>query len=450
MGERLREQALECTLHANAPAIPTRSHCLPQQPSTVLILTPSSFSVTSTAAPATAVDWARTSDGLQVIDHGTSALSALPDDPELVWVMPPQSVSWHRITLPKVPAARLRAVLDGLLEERLLSDTTELHFALEPGTKAGAAVWVAACHKAWLKRWVQALDDIGRPVTRIVPGLSPLAPTATSDGEAPDLTVHWAHHQSDQPWLASASATGVSCSPLMPQAGSALDITAPSPSAQVQWLAEPAVATQAEQCFDQRFTLLTLPDWLLRCAQTSWNLAQFDLSLSNSARRGQRMRQLWRELRTTPAWRSARWGLAALLAVQVIGLNAAAWQERRSLKEKREALGQILQNTFPDVKLVLDAPVQMQRELTNMRQSSGQLSTSDLEAMLSGIALASAEEPIAMSSIQFQRQGNGGEGHFTANGSGAALWPRLKPALQRAGWEGTIQDSRITLRPEQP
>ena len=96
------------------------------------------------------------------------------------------------------------------------------------------------------------------------------------------------------------------------------------------------------------------------------------------------------------------------------------------------------------------APVQMQRELTNMRQSSGQLSTSDLEAMLSGIALASAEEPIAMSSIQFQRQGNGGEGHFTANGSGATLWPRLKPALQRAGWEGTIQDSRITLRPEQP
>ncbi|HEY9096807.1 MAG TPA: type II secretion system protein GspL [Hydrogenophaga sp.] len=416
----------------------------------MLILTPSSFSVTSTPAPATAVDWARTSDGLQVIDHGTSALSALPTDAELVLVMPPQSVSWHQITLPKVPAARLRAVLDGLLEERLLSDTSELHFALAPGAKASAVVWVAACHKAWLKRWVQALEDVGRPVTRIVPGLSPLAPTETDEVEAPGVTLHWAHQQSDQPWLASASAEGVSCSPLVPQVGSALDITAPTPGAQVQWLAEPAVAAQAEQCFDLRFTLLTLPNWLLRCAQSDWNLAQFDLSLSNAARRGQRMRQLWRELRTAPGWRPARWGLVAMLAIQVIGLNAAAWQERRALKEKQQALGQILQTTFPNIQLVLDAPVQMQRELANMRQSNGQLSTADLEAMLSAIALAAAEEPVAMNSIQYQRQGNSGEGHFAAGGSGATLWPQLLPALQRAGWEATIQDNRITLRPAQP
>ena len=414
----------------------------------MLILTPSSFSVTGTPGSHTAVDWASSSDGQQVINHGTSALSALPADAEIVLVLPPQSVSWHRITLPKVPAARLRAVLDGLLEERLLSDTAEMHFALAPGAKAGASVWVAACHKGWVKSWIQALDESAHPVTRIVPGLSPLA---ASDAETPDLTVHWAHHHGDQAWMASTSAAGVSCAPLMPQAGAALAAMAPAgDGTQVQWLAEPATAALAEQCFDQRFTLLTLPNWLLRCAQSDWNLAQFDLSQSNSARRGQRMRQFWRELRSAPAWRPARWGLAALVAVQLIGVNVAAWQERRSLQTKQQALNQVLQTTFPNVTLVLDAPVQMQRELSSMRQASGQLATVDLEAMLSAIAKPSADEPAVLRSIQYQRQANGGEGQFSGDASAASAWPELQAALRRAGWATTVQDNSITLRPAQP
>lgn len=415
----------------------------------MLILTPSSFSVSGTPGPHTAVDWASSSDGQQVINHGTSALSALPADAETVLVLPPQSVSWHTVTLPKVPAARLRAVLDGLLEERLLSDTADLHFALAPGAKAGASVWVAACHKGWVKSWIQALDQSGHPVTRIVPGLSPLL--ASGGTETPDLIVHWAHHQTDQAWLASASAAGVSCTPLIPQVGAALATMAPvSETTQVQWLAEPVAAAQAEQCFDQRFTLLTLPDWLLRCAQSDWNLAQFDLSQSNSARRGQRLRQFWRELRSAPAWRPARWGLVALVAVQLIGVNAAAWQERRSLRSKQQSLSQVLQATFPDVKLVLDAPVQMQRELSNMRQARGQLSTGDLEAMLSAIAKASVEEPAVLRSIQYQRQANGGEGLFSGDASAATVWPKLQAALRRAGWDTAVQDNSITLSPAQP
>lgn len=416
----------------------------------MLILTPSSFSTTASAGPQAAVDWATSSDGRQVIDQGTSALSALPNDAELVLVLPPQSVSWHAIALPKVPAARMRAVLDGMLEERLLSDTAELHFALAPGAKAGSTVWVAACHKAWLRGWVQALDECGRPVTRIVPGLSPLASSPDEETNEPSPTLHWAHHQAEQAWLASASASGVSCTPLVPQAGAALNTLAPSENIHAQWFAEPAAAAQAEQCFDQRFTLLTLPNWLLRCAQSDWNLAQFDLKLSSGARRGQRLRQFWREWRSAPAWRPARWGLAALVAVQLVGINAAAWQERRALQAKQQALTEVLKTTFPNITLVLDAPVQMQRELANLRQSSGQLSALDLEAMLAAIAQASAEQPVVLRSLQYQRQGNGGEGQFVGDEAATRLWPKLEPALRRAGWDTTVQDAAITLRPAQP
>ena len=417
----------------------------------MLILTPASFSLTSAAGPGAAVDWATSANGQQLNDQGTGSVSALPAHDEVVFVLPPQAVSWHQITLPKVPASRLRAALDGMLEERVLNDTAELHFALAPGAKAGSAVWVAASHKAWVKGWVQALEAAGRPVTRIVPGWSPLMPTPGSPAAEPAL-LHWAHLQAGQPWLASATATGIGCIPLTPQSGAALAslLGQANEGSAVRWCAEPAAAALAEQCLDQRFELLTVPSWLLRCAQSDWNLAQFDLSLSTAARRGQRLRQRWRQWRSAPAWRAARWGLGMLVVVQILGLNAAAWQERNAIQTKQQALGHILKSSFPNVSLVLDAPVQMQRELSRMRQSSGQLSTSDLEAMLAGIAQASADNPVALSSIRYTGQVTGAEGRFSSADNGSSPWPALVDALQRAGWQATTDGITLTLRPGQP
>jgi general secretion pathway protein L len=193
--------------------------------------------------------------------------------------------------------------------------------------------------------------------------------------------VHWVHDSGGHAWLGSASAEGVRCLPL---AAIGHDRTS-AEDADAQWLADPAVAAQAEQALDRRLAPVPLHDWLLRVAQSDWNLAQFDLSLSSGARRGQRLRQGLRQFRTASAWRPARWGLAALLVAQLLGLNAAAWHERSSLDAKRQAVRQTLQQTFPNVTLVLDAPVQMQRELAQLQQAGGQLSGRDLEAMLSAL-----------------------------------------------------------------
>jgi general secretion pathway protein L len=336
----------------------------------VLILTPSDVSLAPADGPTAQLSWVRSGDGQQALEHGRCAASLLPAEAEVVLALPVRALSWHRLAVPKVAASRLRAVLEGLLEERLLSDTTELHFALEPGARPGQTLWVAACDKAWLRSWLQALEAAGRPVSRIVPMLWPTA-----------QAVHWVHDSGGHAWLASASAEGVRCLPL---AAIGHDRTgAEDPEA--QWLADPAVAAQAEQALDRRLAPVPLHNWLLRVAQSDWNLAQFDLSLSSSARRGQRLRQALRQFRTAPAWRPARWGLAALLVAQLLGLNVAAWHERSSLDAKRQAVRQTLQQTFPNVTLVLDAPLQMQRELAQLQQASGQLSGRDLEAMLSAL-----------------------------------------------------------------
>lgn len=256
----------------------------------MLIITPSAFSLTSAVAPSATLDWARSALGQHLDEHGNSAASLLPVDADVVLVLPPHAVSWHRIHLPKVPAAKLRAVLDGLLEERLLNDSPELHFALQPGARAGQSVWVAACHKAWLRSWLQVLDEAGHPVARIVPAFWPLS-SGADESAGTVAVLHWAHLQVGQPWLASASALGVCCIPLTaagPHIAAMLPATDGEGAPAARWMAEPATAAQAEQQLDQRFELMPQPDWLLRCAQTAWNLAQFDLRLSSGARRNQR------------------------------------------------------------------------------------------------------------------------------------------------------------------
>src|SRR5664280_2785029 len=68
-------------------------------------------------------------------------------------------VSWHRITLPKAPAARLRAALVGVLEEALLEDAESVHLAIAPLVAAGQTTWVAALDRAWLQDELAALQS---------------------------------------------------------------------------------------------------------------------------------------------------------------------------------------------------------------------------------------------------------------------------------------------------
>lgn len=433
----------------------------------MLIVTASDFSVAPAASHSAMLDWALSADGESVLDHGQCAAYLLPRDEDVVLVLPPRAVSWHRVSLPKVPQAKLRAVLDGLLEERVLSDTTELHYALEPGGRPGQTVWVAACARPWLQAWLQMLEGASRPVSRIVPSLWPLNPlTPASDASSADLgaepILHWAHDEGQQIWLATTCPMGVRCTPLrdsatstfgesafsglMPStAGPPVDIAMSDPHT-TRWLADPSVAALAERALGQRFDLVSRPSWLLQCAFSDWNLAQFDLSLSSGARRGQRWRRTFRRWRSAPAFRAARWGLAALVAVQLVGLNVTAWAERDALESKKAAVTRTLQQTFPHVTLVLDAPVQMQRELSQLLKQSGTLSPGDLENLLATIAQSSNEPRPFPTTVAY---GNN-EGRFGAWRGTEEAQLTLRQNLERSGWQVYLEGSDMLLRPASP
>ena len=131
-----------------------------------------------------------------------------------------------------------------------------------------------------------------------------------------------------------------------------------------------------------------------------WDLAQFDLASTGNTRLLKHASQVWAQWAGSTAWRPARWGLGVLLLAHLLGLNAWAFKERSALQAKSAEVRGLLQKTFPKVPVVVDAPVQMEREVATMRQASGAVSPRDLEPMLGAVA-ENAQTIRAPSAIEF-------------------------------------------------
>lgn len=336
--------------------------------------------------PATsATEWAFavSPDGRTLGDHGRAPAALLPQPrgpgAQVVAVVPVQALAWHRIELPKGIAPgmpRLRAALEGVLEELLLDDTDAVHLALEPGARGGERAWVAVCDRAWLRQCLQLLEAAGRGAGRIVPEFAP-------EG-TPSLVVLG---DAAQPVVVASRPEGVL---VLPLTAASLPLLPGLPE-DAPVLAEPAVAGAAEQALQRRVALQQAPQRWLQSARTRWDLAQFDFASSPRARALKKLAGGWGDLLRAPAWRPARWAALLLVAANLAGLHAWAWKERASLADKREAVRQTLRDTFPEVRVIVDAPVQMERQVAALRQQTGVPSARDLDALL--VALATVLPP---------------------------------------------------------
>lgn len=395
----------------------------------MLLLTPSA----TTDGPGPQIEWlwAQTTDGQRVGAHGQALASLLPTDSDTVLLVPPQVLSWHSVSVPKVPLSRLRAVLDGLLEDRLLDDAADMHFALAPGAKPGQTLWVAALRADWLRSALATLRASGHAAVRVAPLLWP----------QPELSLRAFEHNG-QTWLASAGPLGVACAPYLPETPpmawrqlllavtehTSTHATAAGEEAEVlpTCLSEPACAALAEAALSRPPELASSAEHLLRSAQGPWDLAQFEFSQSAQARGSHWLRDTARALLHAPAWRPARWGLVALLLLQLVALNVTAWRSEQALKAKQVQIRQTLVQTFPQVTLVLDAPVQMRRALADLRQVTGEASPRDLEAVLQTLAAAAPSwESLEYSPGQLTLQG------FRAAPNVGSHW---QAQLETAGW----------------
>lgn len=370
-------------------------------------------------------------DGLQPGTSGRAQPSLLPKADTVVAVLADADVGWQRVTLPKAPAARLRAALGGLLEEQLLEDDEALHLAVEPGAAAGLPTWVAVTHKAWLKAEIDALEAKGPSVDRVVPSAWP--------GDAPQghfFEVPGAPADAAQPALSFADADGLT---LLRLQGSLARALLPQMSAQaVRWTATPPVAAPAERWLGSTVTVLTEAERALQSARSLWNLRQFDLA---PRRRGTRaLRDTWRRWRS-PAWRPVRLGLVTLVLLQVVGLNAWAWHLRQELAQRKQAQEALLRATFPNVRAILDAPLQMSRETEVLRAAAGRAGDDDFEALLAAAASAWPEGQGPVQLLRFEP----GRLTVAVPGWNEQQVQQFRDRLRPAGWSVEQAEGRLTL-----
>lgn len=404
--------------------------------------------------------YAQTRDGEDVLAYGSANASTLPagdGGQDVVAVVPARALSWHQTELPKGTlgsgSTRVQAVLEGLLEDRLLDDAQQLHFALAPDAAPGKPVWVAACDKAWLQGVLAPLEAAGRPVSRIVPEFTPLTDRS---GDAQDAALY-AIGTPDEAWLVYRHTQGVTVLPLLqaaidqmlgqrrPLPGEVVNESAASVLAAGSVMTEPAVAALANPLFHDRAVLQQAPARWVQAAQSDWDLAQFDLANSGRQRAYKKFSGYGLELLNAPRWRAARLGLAGALLVNLVGLNAWAWKEQAGLAQRRSDIQAVLTQTFTQVKVVIDAPVQMAREVAQLRQMAGAASRSDLENLLT--AVGSTLPPkggLDLTQLEFT------EGELRLKGPGltAEKAQDLSTRLAGPGYAARMDGDRLLVTPQ--
>ena len=384
----------------------------------------------STGASGAELAYVLTPDGLGQAQHGQAAAALLPKADNVVVVLADTDVSWHRITLPKAPAARLSAAIAGVLEEQLLDDPGAMHLAVAPGAAGGQSCWVAAVDKNWLLAELRALEKAGLHADRAVPMSWPedtpmghFSAAFGADAGAP-MQLTW----SDANGVAAINLQGALARQMLPT-------WAAQPA---RWSAHPAVAAPAERWLGRSVLVLSDDQRLLQAVRSLWNLRQFDLAARHRGTLA--LRDAWRLFRST-AWRPVRWGLVCLVALQVLGLNLWAWHQQRQVDERRLAATQLLRSTHPQIRAVLDAPVQMRRETDALRSAAGRAGDNDLETMLGVVASAWPDGQAPLASLKFDN----GRLSFGAAGWAEAQIAQFRAQLGGSGWDLNASNGVLTV-----
>jgi general secretion pathway protein L len=171
---------------------------------------------------------------------------------------------------------------------------------------------------------------------------------------------------------------------------------------------------------------------LLLASQSPWNLAQFELANMARSRKWSGVMLSAKSFLHAPQWRAARWALVRAVMVNLIGLNVFALREQSSLADKRKAVAAVLTETFPRIPVVVDAPLQMAREVAALRRNSGQASASDLESLLAALSGA-APQTYTLTAIDFEAS------QLRAKGTGVVDATAVTARLKSAGLTASLQ-----------
>ena len=146
----------------------------------------------------------------------------------------------------------------------------------------------------------------------------------------------------------------------------------------------------------------------------------------------------------SPEWRPVRWGVAALVAAQLVGLNLWAWHQRGAIEARQAAMQAIVRATYPNANpqdIQRDADAVMQRETQALRSFAGKPGDADLEPMLQAAASAGPADRPAVETLGFEP----GRLTLSAPGWSDAQTAQFRSLLRPTGWAVEAAEGRLVL-----
>jgi general secretion pathway protein L len=309
---------------------------------------------------------------------------ALPRGTRVVLLVAAEDVSFTAADVPALSGLRLREALPNLVEDRTVGEVGSLHVALGQSDSSGRGRTLAVVDRAWLAAMQVHVVRAGHRVAAIVPeslavpwlaGSWSIAcvPGAATDADAARCWLRTGAQQSMLLPSDPASAVAIAAALARPgprPARLALYATPAVASAAAGLAAAIGAALDVSPATDGGDPFAT---WLAGDGPDggygpALSLLAFDGGRTGASR--------W------STWRTAAALVVVIVAVQIAGMQWEWAGLRKEAGALRTASTGMLTTTFPDTRVVLDAPLQMSRGLATLRASSGRSDPADFSTMM--------------------------------------------------------------------
>ncbi len=305
---------------------------------------------------------------------GSAVPAELPRADQVEIIVPASLVLFTEVKLPPVRGQKLRQMLPYAVEEKILSDPEQVQVATGLRDAEGITR-VAIVDRAWLDSVFDRLRQLGfRPERGY-------AETCLPELEPQGWTLIWDGHEG---FVRTAQGAGLALDS-MGDDGAPFALRRAVAEARVrQRLPEKIILRATDGAaripdlalWTTQLGVSVVPgqdwEWAPRFLNTAnaINLLQGDYAPSSS------VRELLPQLRPILI-------LAGLIiGAQVLATGADWWRLNREKKALAADMDKTFRAAFPDAKVVVDPPLQMQRNLADLRRASGQPQPTDFLPLL--------------------------------------------------------------------
>lgn len=342
--------------------------------------------------PGAPLPWCSLGSRGALLGAGHATLATLPRSEACELVIPAEAVLLTRARLPRAGKQKLRHLLAYAIEDRLVAEPDTVQVAAGPTLADGQTV-LAVVDKAWLTRVLARCHGAGLRPRSVWP--ETLLPALPADG----WVMVW---DGAGGFLRSGAHAGMRLdggSPAVPPAALTLSLAearaaaslphrlllrlregTPPPDVEA-WSHALGVAVE----LGLGWTPLQHPDPV----DGSIDLLQGEFSPAGMTQ------DWWPKLRLPLI-------LAGLIGVlQITATTAEWWQLSREQRQLRATMEATFRKAFPDARVVVDAPLQMQRKLAELHGAAGRLSPTDFLPLLARTAAVLEPGPHRVQSVAY-------------------------------------------------